>query len=261
MLKARGENILRDVENTRSEIKNLSNAITGPLSIATSHHIGLHHLPEEIRKFLKNYPQVELDLHFLASEAIESAVLSGEVELALLTLPLTENHLLSYQQLWHDPLCFVVAREHPLAKYGFDSSEEILSLASISSDNEKHGKPGKNSHQRSIRCLTELTNYRAFLPCTESVTFQLISNLFNARKIKLGPVVPTNYLETIKMMVSVGLGWGVLPTTMLDDSLLKLAVADEMSRKLGVVCDTRRNLSNPARTMLNQLSAKEIDIS
>ena len=238
-LKIRGENILRDVEITRSEIKNLSTAITGPLSIATSHHIGLHHLPKEIRKYLKAYPQVELDLHFLASEAIENALLSGEIELALLTLPLTANQLLCYQQLWHDPLCFVVAKEHPLAKFGDHSNNKI----------------SPSSHSVS---LGELTNYRAFLPGIESVTFKLVSNLFADNDIILRPTVPTNYLETIKMMVSVGLGWGVLPKTMVDNTLVRLNVAGELSRNLGVVYDTRRNLSNPGKAMLEQLLTRPV---
>jgi DNA-binding transcriptional LysR family regulator len=235
LLKTRGELILREIDNTQSAIQNLSKTVIGPLSIATSHHIGLHHLPAEIRKYLKDHPQVELDLHFLASEAIETALLSGEAELALLTLPLAENPLLCYQPLWHDPLYFVVGKDHPLAING-------------SSDDKVTSDTGNK------KLLVQLTKYRAFLPGTESVTFQLISRLFSANKLSLQPTVPTNYLETIKMMVSVGLGWGVLPVTMLDDSLVKLPTAAELSRELGVVYDMRRNLSNPARAMLAQLS-------
>ena len=64
----------------------------------------------------------------------------------------------------------------------------------------------------------------------------------------------TNYLETIKMMVIVGLGWSVLPRTMLDGELVELRVSGlEMQRQLGVVRHTGHTLSNAAEAMLNTL--------
>lgn len=231
LLKTRAEHILREIENTQAEIHNLSKTVTGQLSIATSHHIGLHRLPAQIRKYLKQFPQVDLDLHFLASEEAEKALLAGDVELALLTLPDLEHELLNYKLLWHDPLFFVVGRDHPLAV-----------------------QPDRENQISDPEIFSQLTQYRAFLPGTETMTFQVISSLFSARKLNLRPTIPTNYLETIKMMVSVGLGWGVLPETMLDNTLVKLPVNANLSRELGVVYDKRRKLSKAAIALLDQLS-------
>jgi DNA-binding transcriptional LysR family regulator len=57
----------------------------------------------------------------------------------------------------------------------------------------------------------------------------------------------TNYLETISMLVSTGLGWSVLPTSMVGDGLVQLDTdAPPLHRTLGCVTDPRRTLSNAA---------------
>ena len=61
----------------------------------------------------------------------------------------------------------------------------------------------------------------------------------------------TNYLETLKMMVKIGLGWSLLPEIMIqDDSLRPLDLENlHLSRSLGIVSHPNRTLSNAARTM------------
>jgi DNA-binding transcriptional LysR family regulator len=66
----------------------------------------------------------------------------------------------------------------------------------------------------------------------------------------------TNYLETIKMMVSVGLGWSVLPESMLDDNIRPLHLAGvALVRELGVARHRKRQLSNSAHAFLDVLRA------
>jgi DNA-binding transcriptional LysR family regulator len=66
----------------------------------------------------------------------------------------------------------------------------------------------------------------------------------------------TNYLETIRMMASVGLGWTVLPRTMLDDTLVALPLKDGLvSRNLGVVYHEGRSLSRAAQAFIEVLEA------
>jgi len=52
------------------------------------------------------------------------------------------------------------------------------------------------------------------------------------------------------MLVTVGLGWGVLPLTMVDDELAVVEVAVEpLHRTLGIVRHRARTLSNAARAL------------
>jgi len=67
----------------------------------------------------------------------------------------------------------------------------------------------------------------------------------------------TNYLETIKMMVGVGLGWSVLPRSMLNEELLALKIHGiKLTRQLGIVRHQARTLSNAASAMINTLQAQ-----
>jgi DNA-binding transcriptional LysR family regulator len=75
------------MEDMKRAVGNLSGPVTGTLKIGTSHHIGLHRLPPALRAFSTQYQQVRLDLRFIDSEEAYEAVLSGELELGIVTLP------------------------------------------------------------------------------------------------------------------------------------------------------------------------------
>jgi DNA-binding transcriptional LysR family regulator len=67
--------------------------------------------------------------------------------------------------------------------------------------------------------------------------------------------MPTNYLETIKMLVSVGLGWSLLPESMLIDAKkmgLKILNVNQISltRPLGFLYLKDRTLSNAAKAFI-----------
>jgi DNA-binding transcriptional LysR family regulator len=66
----------------------------------------------------------------------------------------------------------------------------------------------------------------------------------------------TNYLETIRMMATVGLGWTVLPRSMADDSLLTLWLGQtRIERTLGIVYHRGRSLSRAASAFINALQS------
>lgn len=221
----RARGILLEIDDSLREVANLSDAVRGRLRLATSHHIGLHRLPPVLRQYTVDYPEVVLDLQFMDSEAACRAVLAGQLELAVVTLPLQPLADLDVELVWPDPLDIVVGRDHPLA-----------------------GKPSAG--------IRELLTYPAILPAEGTYTRQRLEQAFAAQGQTLKVGMTTNYLETIKMLVGVGLGWSVLPRTMLDDELVTVKVAAiSLRRDLGVVRHHARSLSNAARAMLETLRA------
>jgi DNA-binding transcriptional LysR family regulator len=219
----RAKLILQDIEDSRRLISNLSGSVTGRLSIGTSHHIGLHRLPPVLRRYSARYPEVELDLHFMDSEAACRAVLAGDLELGIVTLPPQPLSELDSEVIWPDPLAIVVGHDHPLA-------------------------------EESRVTLPQLADYPAILPAKGTYTRELLESDLVPGGLTLKVGMTTNYLETIKMMVSVGLGWSVLPLSMMSEELLALEVdAIELARQLGVVRHRSRTLSNAARAMLDTL--------
>src|SRR5690606_27196221 len=76
-LLARTRGILNELEDVRRSLTNLSGHVAGPLSLATSHHIGLHRIPGALKRFHARYPEVRLDLRFMDSEQACHAVKIG----------------------------------------------------------------------------------------------------------------------------------------------------------------------------------------
>ncbi len=227
LLHPRAEHILAELEDSRRAIANLKEITAGRLSIGTSHHIGLHRLPPLLRAFTTAYPEVELDLHFMDSEAACQAVEHGDLELGIVTLPPAPSPLLHTTPVWDDPLSIVVNHEHPLAE------KKRLNAA-------------------------ELAEHAAILPARNTYTRELLEQAIAPLNINLQVGLSTNYLETIKMMVSVGLGWSILPQTMVDKDICALSIRGfHLRRTLGVVRHTARTQSNAARALIEQLITQQ----
>ena len=219
------EGLLQQMRDTERKIRERSGEIIGTLRVATSHHIGLHHLPPVLRTFASQHPDVNLQFEFLDSELAFDRVIAGHCELAVVTLGPTFAKPLVTRVLWPDPLVFVVSRTHPL------SNIDDPTLATLS------GSP-------------------ALLPDLTTFTGRLVKECFDDVALPLHLNMATNYLETIKMMVSVGLGWSVLPRTLVDDNMTELNIAGvNLSRQLGVIYHEKRQFGNAARAFFDVLTS------
>ena len=74
-------------------------------------------------------------------------------------------------------------------------------------------------------------------------------------------ILETNYLETIKVMVSANLGWSMLPASMLDSTVTGKSLSGlEIKRSLGIVTRRNRTLSLNSGAMIAMLrQAKAVD--
>ena len=219
----RASRILMEFEDLRRAMSNLGGEVSGTLKIGTSHHIGLHRLPPVLKCFSRLHPQVKLDIQFIDSEMAFDLVMHGKLELGIVTLPPDGAEPLRSVSIWEDPLAFMVSNEHPLAR---EKNVELQALA----------------------------DHPAILPSMSTFTRRIVEGLFQERALKIEVPISTNYLETIKMMTSIGLGWTVLPATMLDHEVISLPINNvELSRSLGVVYHPGHSLSNAAKAILNLL--------
>lgn len=222
--------ILDEIHNARIALSPDSGLIEGELQIIASHHIGLHHLPSWLRRFKREYPQVAINLQFMESDAAYEQMRKRNAELAFVTLSDSMAPSFNVFAHWPDPMAFVVSADHPLA-----------SLA----------KPG----------LADLAEHPALLPDTSTSTYRVVSRLFLEANLPLHSQMPTNYLETLKMMTSVGLGWSVLPLRMVDGNLKVLdsvlAAEHRVTRMLGAIGLTDRQPGNAAKALLSIVQEEE----
>lgn len=219
--------ILNEINDASRALSNLETEIKGKLTIATSHHIGLHRLPPILKAFTKNYPEVILDIQFLDSEKAYETVLQGHAELAIITLAPHTPPPLKATLLWNDPLYFVCAPDNPLAKLEYID-------------------------------LSILAQYPAIFPGIGTFTHDVIKNLFLASNLTPNITMSTNYMETIKMLVSIGFVWGVLPETMIDQHIIQLNIKNvSLNRQLGYLCHQNRTLSKSTKKLIQLLDTNQ----
>ncbi len=220
--------ILQDMKESQRVINNLNGQVNGDLSLVTSHHIGLRRLPDTLKLFAESYPQVRLDLAFMDSENACQEIEQGNFELGVVTLPLSKPKRLSLIPLWKDPLTIAVAADHPLVKVAENTNTAIN--------------------------ISELAKYRAILPAIGTYTRSVIEKPVIQKQRSLDVILETNYLETIRMMVAIGLGWSALPKAMLGNDLVAIEVNGlHIERTLGIVQHANRSLSNAGQAFIELL--------
>jgi len=113
----RAVRILREVQNIRRLSDDFKDESRGSLSIATTHTQARYVLPEVIRQFRADYPDVRLHLHQGTSEQIAEMAALDRIDFAIATgsQSLFEGHALLPCYRWHRHV--VVPRGHALARH------------------------------------------------------------------------------------------------------------------------------------------------
>tara|TARA_B110000483_G_scaffold243239_1_gene332022 strand:+ start:3517 stop:4401 length:885 start_codon:yes stop_codon:yes gene_type:complete len=216
-----------EMQAAQQSVRDLAGEVRGRLRLATSHHIGLHRLPPLLSFFSKAFPAVQLDIDFMDSEKAYELTLQGEVELAVVTLAPSSIVNIVTRPIWLDPLDFMV-------------------------------QEGTQLTRKKALGLKELSQHPAILPGLNTYTGQIVKSLFEQRSLPIQIAITTNYLETIRMMASVGLGWTVLPRSMRDPSLATLPIRDaRIERTLGAIHHEGRSLSRAAQAFIEALESFE----
>jgi DNA-binding transcriptional LysR family regulator len=219
--------ILGEMTSARQALADLSGEVKGQLKLIASHHVGLHRLPVVLREYAERYPQVDLNIRFMDSAEAYSAVQKGTAELGIITEVAEPNEAICSRTVWRDEMLFVVAPQHPLNKLN-----EVT--------------------------LAEICLYPALLPERRFYTTKLVEELFIRAGLTLRINLSTNYLETIKALISAGYAWGVLPRSMLQDgtlAILPVVTLDTggeitLFRNLDCIFHQQRLMSNAGRALL-----------
>jgi len=197
--------------------------VSGELRLSTSHHVGLHRLPKSLKYFQEKFPSAHLEIEFTQSEEAYQDVLKGRAELGIITLSNKENPFIESLPIWSDPLTCVVSKDHPLA------------LSKTVS-------------------LLELAQHACVLPNKNTFTRQIAEQVFGKQGLKPKVRMNTNNLETLAMLVNIGWGWSLLPSTLVDEKLVVLNIADlNVERELGVIYHKQRTLSRAAIAFIELL--------
>jgi DNA-binding transcriptional LysR family regulator len=107
--------IIQTYEALHSKLQEIKDIISGTIRVATIYSIGLHDLPPYIKKFMKDYPTVNVHVEYRRSNQVYEDVLGNVVDMGLVAYP-TRDSKLEIVPLRKDPLVLITHPTHPFGK-------------------------------------------------------------------------------------------------------------------------------------------------
>ncbi len=175
----RGLDLLRAADRLEAEVREKSGASGGELRIGTSDTNALYFLPARVRAFAHRMPKVRVFIHCRSSDDVADAVLKGDLDLGIVTLPLDRAGL-DVRPLFDQRLVLVVPRQHALVK-------------------------------RKRTALADLAGEPMVLIQPETRTGSLLRAHFRDQGFVPNVVMDSGSFEVIKQYVAEGVGVSILP--------------------------------------------------
>ena len=107
--------IIQSYESLHSKLQELKDIISGTIRVATIYSIGLHDLPQYVKRFMKSYPTVNVHVEYRRANQVYDDVLSNVVDLGLVAYP-TKDPKVEILALRKEPLTLICHPQHQFAK-------------------------------------------------------------------------------------------------------------------------------------------------
>jgi len=107
--------ILQDITDGRNDLAHLEEGTRGPVRVGVIPTILPYLLAPHLGEFAQLYPEVELRLSEDTTQRLVERLQSGDLELAILRLPV-RNRDIVVSELLREPMLMAVAKNHRLAK-------------------------------------------------------------------------------------------------------------------------------------------------
>jgi len=173
------KDVVERYERFKSELNALQKPSGGRINVAAIYSIGMHTLPDYVKKFMVNHPGVNVHIEYLSSVQIYELVLSGEADIGLVAVPRRDKRLEVYDFV-DEPLVLVCSPKHPL------TSESQVDIHKV-----------------------QFERFIAFEKDTP--TRGLIDSILQRYNIVVRPVMEFDNTETIKRAVEINAGISILP--------------------------------------------------
>lgn len=213
-----------------SEMNSLKSAAQSRINVGAIYSIGMHSLPEYIKRFMVKRPSVNVHVAYFISEKIYELVLAGELDIGLVAVPRRDKRLEVYE-FENEPLVLACSAKHPLAK---QSQIDIHKLQ-----------------------LERFIGFEEGVP-----TRDWIDGIFQRYNVVIMPTMEFDNIETVKRAVEINSGVSILPRTALSQELAAGTIkAIEFSnerfvRPTGILVRKDRVISQETRYLIELLRGK-----
>jgi DNA-binding transcriptional LysR family regulator len=171
--------MLHTYDMLMSELQEMKKIISGTIRISTIYSIGLHELPPYIKKFLHDFPSVNVRVEYRRSNLVYEDILHNSVDFGLVAFParLRQIEVLPFRE---DHLVVITHPQHPLAK------REEIAVSDLSGQ-----------------------KFIGFDP--DIPTRKAVDQIFRDHKLEIEPVMEFDNIETVKRAVEIDHGIAIVP--------------------------------------------------
>lgn len=171
--------MLHTYEKLLSELQEMKKVISGTIRISTIYSIGLHELPPFIKKFLHDFPSVNVRVEYRRSNLVYEDILHNSVDFGLVAFPVKQRQIevLPFRE---DHLVLITHPQHALAK-------------------------------RTDIEVKDLTGQKFIGFDPDIPTRKAVDQIFREHKLEIDPVMEFDNIETVKRAVEIDHGIAIVP--------------------------------------------------
>jgi len=224
------KDMLDRYEEFKNELSTLEKSPASRINIAAIFSIGMHTLPDYVKKFMVGHPNVNVHVEYLSAGAIFELVLAGSVDVGLVAVPRKDKRLNVYE-FEDEPLVVVCSPRHPLSR---ESAVDIHRL-----------------------------QFERFIAFEKGVpTRAWIDGILERYSTVVRPVMEFDNIETVKRAVEIDSGISILPRTAIlqevgNGTLRAMRFSNEdFVRPTGIIVRKGKILSQAGRYLIELLRKK-----
>ena len=210
-----------------SELNELTTSVVNRLNIAAIYSIGMHTLPGFVKKFMANYPNVNMHIEYFTASRIYELVLAGDVDIGLVAVPKRDKRLNVYD-FQNEPLVLVCSPKNPLA----------------------------SRNQVDIHHI----QFERFIAFEQGVPTRVwIDGILQRYNITIHPVMEFDNTETIKRAVEINSGVSIIPETVILQELANKTLKaipfsnENFVRPTGIIIRREKILSQAGKYFIKLL--------
>jgi LysR family transcriptional regulator, transcriptional activator of the cysJI operon len=227
MLYQASKEIIAQFDSLQHQFNEMRNIVSGSIRIATVYSIGLHELPPYLKRFLKEFPNVNVHVEYRRSNQVYEDIQSGTCDLGLVAFPVQKKNLKT-EAFKKDRLVVICSPTHPLAS---KQEVEVKDLA----------------HHKFIGFEPDIPTRRA------------VDKMFRDTDLDTKPVMEFDNIETVKRAVEIDAGISIVPRATIEQevkggSLCAIEFKNKpYYRPLGIIYKSGRMLSPALKRFLKNL--------
>jgi len=173
------KNVLHAYETLLSELQEMKKVVSGTIRISTIYSIGLHELPPYIKRFLHDFPSVNVRVEYRRSSLVYEDILHNCVDFGLVAFPskVRQVEMIPFR---NDHLVVICHPQHPLAKRGEVTVGDLAGQKFIGFD-------------------------------PDTPTRKAVDQIFREHSLDVETVMEFDNIETVKRAVEIDHGIAIVP--------------------------------------------------